>query len=60
MFSKGDLVKITQADHSRFGHTGLFIEEFTVPNTKLERPLYKVLIDGEVRLMLISELARVS
>ncbi len=60
MFSKGDLVKITQTNHSRFGHTGVFIEEFIVPNTKLEKPLYKVLVDGEVRLMLISELTRVS
>ena len=60
MFSTGDLVKVVTKNHSRYGHLGVFIDEFKVPNTTLEKPLYKVLIDGEVRLMLISELMKVS
>ena len=59
MFENGDLVKVVKMEHSRFGHTGVFLHEYTVPNTKLEKPLFKVLIDGEIRLMLLNELERV-
>ncbi len=59
MFSSGDLVKVVTKNHSCYGHTGVFIDEFKVPNTTLEKPLYKVLIKDEIRLMLITELIKV-
>lgn len=60
MFNKGDLVKVAAKNHSCYGHVGVFIDEFKVPNTILEKPLYKVLIKDEIRLMLITELTKVS
>ena len=60
MFKSGDLVKVVTESHSCYGYMGVFISEFTVPNTKLEKPLYKVMIRDEVRLMLLSELVKVS
>ena len=59
MFESGELVTIVKNGHSRFGCIGVFLHEYTVPNIKLEKPLFKVLIDGEVRLMLLNELERI-
>ena len=59
MFENGDIVKVVKREHSRFGHVGVFLHEYTVPNIKLEKPLFKVLIDGEIRLMLLNELERI-
>jgi len=59
MFKKGDLVKITKFGHSCYGHTCVFLEEFRVPNAELEKPLYKVLVNGEIRLMLLREIEKI-
>lgn len=59
MFSKGDLVKITKLGHSCYGRTCVFLEEFHIPNVKLERPLYKILVDGEIRMVLLREIEKV-
>jgi hypothetical protein len=57
--NKGDLIKVTKPGHSCYGRTGVFLEEFTVPNATLEKPLYKVLINDEIRMMLLRELEKI-
>ena len=58
IFISGDLVKVVNRRHSCFDHEGVFISEFAVPNTKLEKPLYKIFVKGDFRLMLINEFVK--